>query len=152
MDLVLLDYPLNVDRALIEAEHARINSKAYSDDRFEGDVAAWQISKYNSPFIQKIMDDFGIQGKPRFYFMEPFFKLPEHVDYKTECSINFVLSENAAPVSFGDKQYDYKQCLLNTSIPHSVQNGPEERILLKISIFDVSFNDLAKRIKFRLGS
>lgn len=152
MDLVRLDYPLDIDRALLEAEHARMSSHAYADDRFEGEMSAWQIAKYNSPFIQKIMDDFGVHGKPRFYFQEPFFQLPEHVDYNTECSINFVLSDNAAPVTFGDRHHYYKQCLLNTKIPHSVHNGPEERILLKISIFDVTFDELSQRIKYRLGS
>lgn len=148
MDLLLLDYPLDVDRALLEAEYVRHRAQSYYDERLSAPMEEWQIVKYNSPFIQKIMDDFGIQGKPRFYFQEPFFKLPVHIDHNTTCSINFVLSDNAAPVDFNGRQYYYKQALLNTAIPHSVQNGPEERILLKISIFDVSFEELAKRIKY----
>ena len=151
MDLLVLDYPLDIDRALIEAEHARHRAVSYTDDRLKGyNMNEWQISKYNSPFVQKIMDDFKVDGKPRFYFQEPYFKLPVHVDHKTTCSINFVLSDNAAPVQFDNRLYHYKQALLNTSIPHSVHNGPEERILLKISIFDVSFEELAERIKYKM--
>lgn len=153
MDLVLLDYPLNVDRALIEAEHVRHQAKSYVDERLPAPIDQWQIVRHNSSFVQKIMDDFGVNGKPRFYFQEPHFKLPVHVDFNTTCSINFVLSDNAAPVDFDGRQYYYRQALLNTAIPHSVQNGPEERILLKISIFDISFEELSQTIKYkRLGS
>lgn len=139
---------MDVDRALIEAEHARHQAKSYYDERLDVPIDEWRIVKYNSPFVQKIMDDFEVNGKPRFYFQEPHFKLPVHIDFNTTCSINFVLTDNAAPVDFDGRQYYYKQALLNTAIPHSVQNGSEERILLKISIFDVSFEELAKRIKY----
>jgi len=36
--------------------------------------------------------------------------------------------------------------LLNTSIMHGVKNGNKERILLKISIFDRPYEQVAKQI------
>lgn len=157
-NLVLLDYPLDIDRSLIEAEHARNFAKPYTNKHFpnveelQTGVDQWLISKYNSSYIERIAADFEIECKPRFYFQAPGFNLPEHVDTDTECSINFVLSDDPAPITFADGQVLYKQALLNTKVPHAVFNGSEERILLKLSITNYTFEQMAQRIKFRLGS
>lgn len=147
-----LEYPLD-ETAMIESiNNARKESRSYSDPRCpERNFDYWKIGHYTDDNIQKIMHDFGIVGKPRFYWLAPHAKLPIHIDNGTQCSINFVLSPNAAPVTYGDNNYFYKQALINTSIPHSVSNGPEERILFKISIFDNSYEELSSSIKFKAG-
>lgn len=151
MQLIELNYPLDRSALLMEAEQARERATPYSDVRFPGlQLNQWHVVKYNSVLIQKIADDFGVTAKPRFYFHAPFFELPEHVDHNTTCSINFVLSDDPAPVTIGGRELVYKQCLLNTTIPHSVKNGPKERILLKLSIFDISFEELAGQIRYRV--
>ena len=94
------------------------------------------------------MNDFGVVGKPRFYWLEPFAEIPEHIDNGTLCSLNFILSPDPAPIVIEDIEYTYKYVLLNTAVRHSVFNGPTERIMLKISIFDETFEDLAKRIPY----
>ena len=112
----------------------------------------WKIQKYTSPLIEKMMEDFGVlhNGSPRFYFLAPNFTLPRHTDNNTTCSFNFILSDEPAPISFDDEDISYYQGLLNTTVPHSVRNGPKERILLKISIFDKSFEEIAKTLKYVL--
>ena len=148
--LVHLSYPLDREQLLKEANQAREVAQAYTDKRYPDVILdEWLISHYSSPTIQKIIEDFQVEGKPRFYFLKANAILPEHVDNGTECSLNFILSDNAAPVSFGDQHYTYSQVLLNTQIPHSVYNGDSERVLLKISIFNEKFDQLAKRIKFK---
>lgn len=151
MELLLhLNYPLDKEQLLNEAIEAKKIAKPYGDDpRYPGQTLdSWLISRYSSPYIDKIISDFEVEGKPRFYWLEPNAYLPPHVDNGTTCSINFILSEGAAPVTF-DKDYYYSQVLLNTSVEHSVKNGPNERVILKISIFNESFEDLAKRIKYK---
>jgi hypothetical protein len=95
------------------------------------------------------MNDFGVEGKPRYYWMKPHAIIPEHVDNGTQCSLNFVLTENASPITIGGIDYYYDSILLNTTIPHSVTNNSSERIMLKISIFNESYEELAKRIKYK---
>lgn len=149
--LVRLDYPLDKARLLQDSIEARKVSHPYQDPRFpEHEFNYWDISRFTSEYIEQIMADFEVKGKPRFYWLKANSVLPEHVDNGTTCSINFVLSDNPAPVTFGDKEYTYSMVLLNTSIPHSVTNGDTERLLFKISIMDESFEDLSKRIKYKI--
>lgn len=149
--VIHLDYPLDYDLMLTEAKAAKESAQPYGNDpRYPGwQLDEWLISRYTSDYIQKIMDDFEVKGKPRFYWLEPHFVLPEHVDYNTTCSLNFVLSDDPAPITVEGKDYVYKMALLNTTVLHSVTNGPKERMLFKISIFDESFETLAKKIKFK---
>lgn len=149
--ITYIDYPLDRELLLKEANEAKNSAEPYGNDpRYPGQsLNEWLISKHNSNYINKIMEDFGVEGKPRFYWLKENFILPEHVDYNTTCAINFVLSDNPAPVSFGDKEYIYTMAILNTTVPHSVRNGPAERLLFKISIFDETYEDLINRIKFK---
>ena len=62
---------------------------------------------------------------------------------------NLILNENPAPVTMENVDIFYTQALLNTTVPHSITNGPEERVLLKISIFDKTFNEVAQKINYK---
>ena len=147
---VRLNYPLDKELLLESARRAREFSKPYTDARYPGlQMDTWHIGHYTDEHIEKIMSDFELEGKPRFYWTAPNSVIPEHVDNGTQCSLNFILSEDPAPISFSGVDYVYEQVLLNTTIPHSVTNGPIERILLKISIFDETYEQLSARIKYR---
>jgi len=148
--LIFLDYPLDKERLLEDAIEAKKNSKPYTDSRYPDlYMEDWLIGHYNSEYITRIMNDFKVEGKPRYYWMKPYAVIPEHVDNGTQCSLNFVLTDNASPIIINDMQYYYTAILLNTTVPHSVINNEYERIMLKISIFNESYEDLAKRIKYR---
>jgi hypothetical protein len=148
--LIFLDYPIDKEKLLTEAIEAKQNSKPYTDSRYpELYMEDWLIGHYNSEYINNIMNDFGVEGKPRYYWMKPHAIIPEHVDNGTQCSLNFVLTENASPITIGGIDYYYDSILLNTTIPHSVTNNSSERIMLKISIFNESYEELAKRIKYK---
>jgi hypothetical protein len=147
---VRLNYPLDKAILLESAKRARDVAKPYTDSRYPGlQMDTWHIGHYTDEHIEKIMADFKLEGKPRFYWTAPNSVIPEHVDNGTQCSLNFILSEDPAPISFSGENYIYEQVLLNTTIPHSVTNGPIERILLKISIFDETYEQLSTRIKYR---
>lgn len=145
-----LNYKLDINEVLRSAEKAKSLSYDYTDSRYPGhNFDYWKISKYNDDYIQQIITDFGVNGNPRFYWLKPFTKLPIHVDNGTKCSINFVLSDGAAPITYDGVDYFYKQALINTSIPHGVTNGPNERLLLKLSIFDKSYEEFADVIGYK---
>lgn len=149
LPLVHLNYPLNVELLLQQASEARLLSKPYTDNRYPDlKLDDWHIGHYSSEYIEQIMSDFGVVGKPRFYWLEPFAEIPEHVDNGTLCSLNFILSPDPAPIVIEGIEYTYRYVLLNTAVRHSVSNGPTERVMLKISIFNETFEDLAKRIPY----
>jgi len=149
--IIHLNYPLNKEILLKDAEIARLSASGYTDSRHPNLlINEWTKSIYTSPTIEKLMQDFEVIGSPRFYFHRPFYILPMHVDNGTTCSLNFVLTDDPAPISFEDEDIVYHQALLNTTLRHSVANGPNERILLKISIFDSSFEEVAAKLKYLL--
>lgn len=149
--LTILNYPLDIAALLQSAAHAKLHAEPYTDSRYpDCEKEDWHIGKYTDAHVDKILHDFEVAGSPRFYWLEPFANLPQHVDNGTECSINFILTENPAPITIGGVNYTYQQALLNTTVPHSVTNGETERIILKISIFDETYESLSARIKYKM--
>lgn len=148
--LIHLNYSVDKARLLEEALHAKANAVGYTDPRYPGEQHdGWLIGHHMSEYVQQIMNDLEVDGKPRFYWLMPNETIPKHVDNGTKCSINIVLTDYAAPITIEDKDYEYSTVLLNTQIPHSVTNNNHERIMLKISIFDETYEQLAKRIKYK---
>jgi hypothetical protein len=146
--LIHLNYTVDKQRLLYEADLIKNTAVAYTDSRYpELQLNDWLIGHCSTPYIDKIMEDFDIKGKPRFYYLQPHAVIPEHVDNGTLCSLNFVLTENASPIMFGDAEYFYEAVLLDTTVPHKVINNQHERIMLKISIFDYTFQEVYSKIK-----
>lgn len=151
--LIHLNYNLDTELLLNQAEEARLQSKPYTDSRYPDlKLENWHIGHYTSDYIKQVMKDFEIDGKPRFYWLKPYAEIPEHIDNETTCSLNFILSDYPAPVAIEGIDYEYKQILLNTTKMHSVKNNAQERIMLKISIFNETYEDLAMRIKYTVDS
>ena len=107
-------------------------------------------SEHANAFADMVKDMFSLPGKvsSRFILLKANTSLPEHTDSDTQCALNFLLSGDKTPVLFDKKhadyklEYHYKQALLNTQIPHMVHNGPEDRILFKVSIFDLPYFEM----------
>ena len=147
--VTLLDYPLDISHILKSAEFAKKYSTGYQDVRMEKSIESWKIAHYTDSYIEKIQNDLQVSGKARFYWTEPNSIIPEHKDLNTLCSINFIVSDFPAPIRIQGKEYLYTQAVINVSQPHSVVNGPVERILFKISIFDESYESLVARIPYK---
>lgn len=148
--LIHLNYPLDKELLLKEAVLAKQSAAAHKDSRYPDMVFDnWLISHHTSEYIQQIMQDFEVTGKPRFFWLEPFAVIPEHTDNGTTCSLNFLLNDDAAAVTINGKDYFYTSVLLNTTAPHSVTNNHTERLLFKISIFGESYQDVAARLKYK---
>ena len=141
-------YPINRQQLLFEANQARVNTKTYSDARVVQGVAGWEISRSSSDCIYSLMKSIGVEkiAKPRFYYMKPHMVLPLHVDLNTQCSFNFILTDNPAPIEIEGVDYFYTQALLNTTKQHTVFNTSEERVLLKLSILNQSYENILRSI------
>lgn len=147
-NIFILDYKFDLDLLELYWDRYESGLQAYSDPRYDQAADHWQISRSEMfPYAQELCDKFKIKnGKPRFYRLKANTVLPMHIDLNTECSLNIVLSSKAAPVDFEDNSYVYNSCILNTSVLHGVTNGPEDRRLFKISIFDQSFEEVCNNI------
>ena len=160
-NLLHTTYPIDIPRALEVAEVFRPYAMPYGasgtppDPRVPNGIPQWLIAQpenydvpdYHMEYINQIISDIDIVCKPRFYYQESNFSLPNHIDFNTGCSINFVLSDDPAPVTILDKDYLYTQGLLNTTVMHGVKNSGTERILLKLSIFDLDFEQVSEHLK-----
>jgi hypothetical protein len=143
---------IDFDFNLFLAEYNRIKDSEVNYARGGKDAPYWKVIRDNNlnseisrSYAQFIKDSYGIVGKINvsFYRLLANETLPWHIDTDTKCSINFILNGDAAPVSYKDGSYTYKQALIRTDIPHMVKNGNKDRILYKISIFDMDFEDVA---------
>jgi hypothetical protein len=148
--LIHLDIDVDTELLLEEARRVKSMARSYTDNRYPEIVLSdWIILKHTSEYIDQLMKRLEINGSPRFYWLEPFALIPEHKDNGTQCSVNMILTDHAAPIVIGGEDFYYKQALLNTQVSHSVTNNKYERIMLKFSIFDESYEDLAKKIKYK---
>lgn len=143
-----------------EYENLKHNEKDYADSITPGGVPYWKVIRgddMTSDFANKVANYFkqtyGIEGRVdgRFYRLLANATLPYHTDRSTQCSINMILSEgDPASVKFRrngvEQEYNYRLALLNTQEEHSVENGPEDRILFKISVFDEDYESVAAKI------
>lgn len=147
-NIFIFDYEFNYDILEMYWDIHEQRLKGYTDPRIEGDLDQWKIARLEMfDYAQELCDTFGIKnGKPRFYKLEANTELPMHVDYGTTCSLNIALSDGNAPVKFMDKEYAYKSAILNTGNTHGVVNGPTDRRLFKISVFDQTFEEVCDNI------
>ena len=153
-------YPITLwdfdrEALLKEAEDKRDSFKLFEDVE-TGHKVDWLVLREQEqetlPVLfeeyQRFVWDFGLHdyySKPRYYILEAGKKLPTHVDSNTKCSVNVILNNNHSLIQIEDKIHLYKQALINTQKKHSVDNtNGEDRIIMRISFFDISFEKLKK--------
>lgn len=126
----------------------------YSDSK-HGDVKGWEVlreTEYHNVMKQereKFLNQFNVtcESRGRYYILEPDLYLPPHIDFNTTCAINFILSGGESPVSYESGEYKYQNAILDTTKLHWVQNTNNPRILFKISIFDMKYEELVWNIQ-----
>ena len=142
----------NFDRTVLLNEFKKHQDKfeSYNDPR--GSLDNFQVARHITfNYSDELCRTFNVNGKPRFYIVIANSELPQHSDHGTLCSINVLLTDNPAPIQFGNDEYVYMQSLINTQNMHGVINGNEDRLLFKLSIFDESFETVADKIKKVIG-
>lgn len=108
------------------------------DDVVECDVAnelAWQVASV-----------VGCEVFPRYYHQEGGSNLAPHRDHGTATAINIILN-GSGPITW-DEDIDvyYESALLNVQEIHSVQSE-DDRIFLKLAIFDKSYAEVLEAIE-----
>jgi hypothetical protein len=86
--------------------------------------------------------------RPRYYVQKKGSSVPFHRDMNTECSLNIILSNRAGPILFEDiGEVVYRCALLNTTQRHGVPKFKTERLLLKFSIFDKTYDETREGLR-----
>jgi hypothetical protein len=147
-DILVFDFDFNKSALLDFWKQNRDNTQPYSDKRFGRFVMNnWRIlNNIELEYADKLNKYFDIDTIPKFYVLKANTILFPHTDQDTTCSINFLLSEGAAPVRFGENEYYYRTALLNTTRTHSVDKYPKDRILFKLSVKDEDFSIVKQKI------
>lgn len=145
-NIFIFDYDFDRDTLLAEFDKHNGKFQAYNDPR--GVLDNFQIVRTEFPYAEELCQLFDINARSRFYILKANSVLPQHQDLGTLCSINVLLSsKNPAPVNYGDKEYYYKNALLNTQNMHGVVTNNEDRLLFKLSVFDESYESVVEKIK-----
>ena len=82
----------------------------------------------------------------RYYIQFAGGDLGMHKDYGTKCGINILLSENSGPVVYEDGEHYYTCALLNTQEDHAVPAYEADRLLYKISVMDLEYEEVYERL------
>lgn len=132
--ITLIDFPLDVERALTCADYFYPNAPAYYD-KTGVTIPYWLKQKFKNSFTEDLITKLGFpDASVRFYWQLPNTSLPVHRDNDAVTGINFILSENPAPITFSGIDYFYKQAIVDISQPHSVTTGDVQRLILKVSL------------------
>jgi hypothetical protein len=147
-DILVFDFDFDKSALLDFWNQNQDNTQPYSDKRFGRFVMNnWRILKdIELEYADAMCKHFDIDAIPKFYVLQADTILFPHTDQDTTCSINFLLSDGAAPVRFGENEYYYRTALLNTTRTHSVDKSPKDRILFKLSIKDEGFDIVKQKI------
>jgi hypothetical protein len=141
---------MSVDRArlLTIATRHKPNATPYDNGKQIIENPQGIVADAIDPYIDEIVNILQLTGRyfPKFGWISPNSELSEHVDSKTQCSINFLVSEDLAPIVFEGTEYYYTQALLNVQRPHKVINGPVERVMLRIMVIDETYESIVNRL------
>lgn len=159
-----VEVDINMDICLLYYDELKEEAKQYTDSVHETD-SNWKIVRMKEFNIaDDIMQQLGLKDfvkdyRPRFYSLDANTYLMNHIDHNTLCSINIIIGDEddkPAPVIFeggemhkrpeGGLKMHYKSALFNTTKMHGVINDNEDRILLKISIFDKTYDECRDQI------
>lgn len=144
-----INFKINQSAALFELEYFRGAAKTYEEER--GLVEGWDIIRgIELPYGKKLAQQLNVPyASPRYYILAPNIEIPVHTDVDTKCSLNFILGDDEpAPVyypEYGD--YLYTSALIDTTQPHGVKNSSKERLLLKLSIKDKTFEEVVRELR-----
>jgi len=153
--LIHFTYEYDHGRLLLEANDPNGYVK-YCVSETNYTIDGWHIKRCSNGYAMEINNHFKnlfnlTDCKPRFYIQEPGFDIGFHTDQNTLCSFNFVLSNDPDPISFTNFDVIYNQALLNTQVKHAVLKTKSKRILFKISVFDKSFEEIARVLPSKLN-
>ena len=109
------------------------------------EVWGYHYAPWNNSVIEKeIKNNFNLRGRfnIKFIFLRPTTYLDWHVDKGTKSAVIWKLFGNDT-IEYREGSYHYDMAIFDTSKEHRVAPLASERVLLKLSCFDMSYEELA---------
>ena len=139
------------DTNKLYGEHEEYNQAMYGRKMVHHYIQ--HISDYDlklKKFIVKLFKDFGVQSKDwraDFFLTKSGGSMPQHIDVKSNIAFLLPLSKNTGPLvcenEFDRVELTYQNLvILNTKQPHAVNSPSEDRLLFRVALHDVMFEDL----------
>jgi len=144
--ILKFDFDLDVNHLLEIWSKIKNKQVNYKDDRFDEVSSHFKIIKHDFEYAKELSKIFNVESKPRFYILDANTILNQHTDFGTLCSLNFILSDDPAPIIFDDIEFTYKYALLDTTKSHGVINNDKDRLLFKMSIFNETFEEVKEKL------
>lgn len=149
-----LDIEINYDKLLQEFHQMEFKNnksenwwRAKTEERrqFWKNSKAWQKAvplEIYPPETQRLKELFNADVVLH-YILRSDYELPRHRDWEVITAVNIILSEDNAPITFGDDEDIYYKCaLVDISQDHSVKPYPNDRYLLKYCWKDRTFEEI----------
>ena len=108
-------------------------------------VWGYHYAPWNNTDLEKeLVNTFNIRGRYniKFIFLRPATNLDWHVDKGTKSAIIWKMAGDD-PIHYRDKKYYYDTAILDTTKEHKVPGLASERVLFKLSCFDMPYEELA---------
>jgi hypothetical protein len=111
----------------------------------------WRVDKDSlKGYLKQISDDVGcgLNTNLTFYYLDAYKNLLPHYDIRS-CSVNFVLSDNVAPINFDEfGDFHYSSFVFDgKNHKHSVLNRSSERFTLQVGFFNVPYEEIKRRLE-----
>ena len=150
-DIMVFDFPIDTKELLKTLNEMK--GTPYQDCRMNTQLDEWLIYRDpKSKYISQLKSLFNLPSFPRFWKQEPGFYLEPHTDLNP-AAINFVLTEDPAPINIEGHEYNYKAAVVNILKYHSVQNNDNTRVLFRLTIEEpCTFEETKNRVKEVLDS
>lgn len=163
-----IEFSVNAEKLVIDMKNFRSGIAGFDDYKIGYGTANWEDKvigdkdRTNSGFIppsrttpeiKRIVNYFtdllGVNVYPIFTTQRPNKELFMHQDPKEmKCAINFVIYGNESPITFKDAgDFYYKHALVNVSKMHAVRAQRQKRILFKLCINDLTFEETKEKLK-----
>lgn len=140
-----------VDTNKLYAEHEEYQDTMYGREMVYHYIK--HVSNYDmklKKFVIKMFKDFGVPTKDfraDFFLTKAGGSMPMHIDGMSKVAFLLPLSKNTGPVvcETNDEKFELTYqtlTILNTQISHGVAEPTEDRLLFRVAVHDVMFEDL----------
>ena len=152
---MLYEINYKYDRLLLLEESMDRDYKPFVDPKTGLVWDEWLICKNIGLVGLKIVSDFkkilNTKIEPRYYIQRKGMRLPFHCDRDTLCAVNLILNESKDSIEFrvDDKIFKnkYQTALIDTQTEHQVVTVIDDRILFKLSLKEINFQEAKNRLK-----
>ena len=158
MHFTHLDFKYDAEILKLHFENAdyvdfKLSDPSKAQDKFFVHAPGWQICRDLNHIkeVKRIVTYFEMLFestiRSQFFKQMAGCEIPYHHDGRPKCSINILLSEDNAPITFEDiGDVHYKCALLDVKKKHMIKAHDKDRWLFNLSILEKTYDECLERL------